>query len=172
MDYLSLIETRYILFRMSQSNYKSTLFWLLADFVITVFLIVLGFLVASLFPLLFDAIRGRTIWDGDLWVILQWYGKPVRWLTHIPLDFFNEDRISLGIFGIFFYSTFFTSLWIWLFMVGSAVLRSLYAFPFIINIANHVFDLDRFIKNRPLSLLGCILIILASFGFVLFLVAS
>jgi hypothetical protein len=148
-DYISLLESRYIIGKMSKTQSGRQWFILLfVDIILTAAIfIVTGCLIFSLITL----IQGR-IPNLIRWLSLIGYG--------LTLNIMSEDS-SLGLMGIFFYSTFFTSAWVWGYAISGflikAISRTRRGLQFLLK------NLD--IEHKPFKSMGFILIVAISAGY-------
>lgn len=126
-DYISLLQTRYIVGQAHQ--FHNTLFHL---FIIAVDI----------------ALSAIIIW---LSLLLFFYSP----LYNGRADSFSEVAGVFSVFSVFFYSTFATSFWIWVYFLSTCILR----FFNRINRAD-IFD----IENQPIRMLGLILAIITFLG--------
>jgi hypothetical protein len=112
-DYLSLLETRYVLEKLERNGKLASL--LLADLVATALLGFTGYVVVLL-------VTGGSV---DQLFELVW--KTVTFQEILVFELTPEVSYSLPL-GLFFYSTFFTSAWLWLYagaVVASRLLVSM-----------------------------------------------
>lgn len=145
-DYLSLLETRYVLRWMGTKPSTGRICALLAfDIVVTgvifFFMAVLIFVLANILI---------TSWNIPSDPILETisYTVALAWELLVPgFRLSSPDFLDGPSFGIFFYSTYFTSLWVWLYPLSGIVLRLLY--PVVILMQRHL-DID----NKPIRSLG------------------
>ncbi len=138
-DYLSLLETRFVLRRMAKGGggvFK--LFgWLIFDAVVTLGIFVAVFLAffvvaeSSLLPLMVEFIAAGL------------------------LSIFGVQKEG-ALFGIFVYSTFFTSVWVWLYAFSGIAVRLVYRAKRIQTFVDKHFD----VATRPLSVMGVVLIVM------------
>ena len=118
-DYISFWETRFVIGRMVIVKEKvNRIVLLLLDLVATVVVYVIGLLFGTCAFFVFKSIANRESLDmadfGDM-VSEIFDGVFFRGLT------FSHDDPIFDIFGIFFYTTLFTSVWLWVFVVGLAL---------------------------------------------------
>jgi len=117
-DYLSLLETRFILRIMTKtSSTLRILILVIADFIFTtviivVVLLVIQFIVSSEF---FTEPAGPAVADAFHYTVYLFRCG----FAFSPMD---DSDVTLG---IFFYSTYLTSFWIWLYVLGLAIARIL-----------------------------------------------
>ncbi len=149
-DYLSLLQTRLIIDKM-KNNSKNHMAWLFADLVLT-FLIAISMwlLILLLLPLVSE------------------YERPP--FSELLLDLLINQIFLLsagerGSFsaGVPFYSTFFTSLWLWLYLLSVIISQ-------ITNSIDSSFNLVKkylIKKDQPFISLGAISILLITFLYVL-----
>lgn len=140
-DYLSLLETRYILRRMAVGEKVRTLgpamlsVWLVIDIAAT-----LAIIYAALFCLIVILFGKKTL--GFMGMEGAW------WLMF--------DGVTGSWPGIFIYTTFVTSVWLWLYAFSGIVVR-------LVNRVKRIRDfLDGNLKlqDRPLSVMGGVLVVL------------
>ncbi|MFQ6029940.1 MAG: hypothetical protein ACE5Q6_20900 [Dehalococcoidia bacterium] len=160
-DFISLGETRYILKRMGgNSSRKKILSLLVVDFAITlaiaVALVSVGFILVVILDRLFEyeclGLESETGFCGSL---LHLYGGYL--IAAIRLDVpqgFNGASL-----GIFFYSTFVTSVWLWLYALSTFVVK--------LGWLKSILD----IKDKPLRSLGIVSMGFVTVGFIVFAVA-
>ena len=79
-------------------------------------------------------------------------------INYLPLTLDPDFNFP---FGIFFYSTFFTSVWLWLYVIAAIILKGLKYFGVIVEKAGTIFDLE----NKPISALGIVASIFVTFIF-------
>lgn len=106
-DYLSLLQTRFVLQRMSR--HPGTLrrvAWLLIDLFLTFVIVIIVLGIVDLFIVTTDAIQG-PIWLAWLFMITDVIP------TGLAMIFGSQD--TGAIFGVYIYSTLVTSVWIWLY---------------------------------------------------------
>lgn len=107
-DYFSLLETRYILQFIEGSNSSvKIIFFLIIDLVLTI-LIFVGVGLILLLGSLFSYYGGIPILEFTKLLFVDNYWQEIIWIR-------NGGGNQ---FGIFFYSTFLTSIWIWFFGVS------------------------------------------------------
>ena len=144
-DYISLVETRIILARMAKSRtLYGCAFWILTDAIITLIIAFCAFVLmaASAMAIFRGVDWGPAISD---WVAL-FPSKLMIWESYRTIE------------GWFIYSTFLTSVWLWLYIASSLLIRLTYLVPYFVGLVNRVFDLDDQIDKKPLAILGYVLI--------------
>lgn len=110
-DYFSLLESRYVIKRISQSSsYFQVVLWLLGDLIITATIAVVSFSIAIA---CYNEYVIRLFSEG-LW---KEFLKGIHMVIElgIPLLPVNERDVTPG---LFFYSTFFTSAWVMLHLLS------------------------------------------------------
>lgn len=141
-DYISLLETRWILHRSAHVGIKKLTVLLVLDVIITgtifacvatLFLFLWGFGIEDIIELLSAGIRFRSLGDG----------------------------VSGG---IFFYSTYFTSVWLYLFIAASIATKLLYSLG---RTGNQVLALLK-IEEKPFNSMGLLLIGLLTLAFAIY----
>ena len=128
-DYISLLETRYVLSLMkTTSSIVRTTAFLVLDFALTTTIIT----IVSL-------------------IILCSSGESISSAINLLLSGFllssNSSSLSLG---VYVYSTYFTSVWIWLYVASGLIVRVLIGANFVIKMTRQLLD----IKGQPLRSLG------------------
>lgn len=145
-DYISLVETRYILVKLSNaSNRAIRILWILADLLFT---LTIAFLAYTIFNVIMAYFHPAGSADFAYWAKIFW---PTFTLSPDPLHNYDAP---------FIYSTFLTSIWLVLFLVGSLALKALFFVPYAMGIFNRFFRLDQYIDNKPLTVIGCFLVLL------------
>ena len=108
-DYLSLLESRLIILRFGiLPSIQRIILMLIVDIVLTTLIFMVYFF--SLIQI-FSLIRGRSMSVLD--ALISLYSLPL----------FRNYVGDLGPLGIYFWSTFFTSFWIWIYLLGIGVIR-------------------------------------------------
>ncbi len=143
-DFLSLLQSRYIVQRMGDNpSLHRIVVLLLVDLVLTAligFIAVIG--VFSLLLIFSD--RGGT--DQAL------EDAFAAFIGGLELARVAEGMPTLG---VFFYSTFFTSVWVWLYAFSGIAVRLVYRAKRIQAFVDKHFD----VATRPLSVMGAVLIV-------------
>jgi hypothetical protein len=138
-DYLSLLETRFVLRRMAKGGAGAfkLLGWLIFDAVVT-----LGIFTTALLLLL-----GLTVSEDPVEVVVY---------TIVPslLSIFGVQNV-FALWGIFLYSTFFISVWVWLYAFSGIAVRLVYRAKGIQTFVDKHLD----VTTRPLSVMGVVLIV-------------
>lgn len=132
-DYVSLIETRWVLTKLIASSWIRKLVWMAIDLVLTLIIFCMalslaeGFIVIALTLSILDDI----ISDLSLFEFLSFFFSLIGFAIQGGLRTVFEDGVFLSngggkniTFGIFMYTTYFTSLWIALFFFGGILLRT------------------------------------------------
>ncbi len=148
-DYLSLLETRIVLGYMKAFRLVGCLFALLIDVVATALIFYLGSCVYAISLMEFDC--------TDI-LSLSFFKDILGYILDIAM--FWQDK-ELSIFAIPIYSTFFTSIWIWLFCLSSVVIKGISLTGVSIRWAGKFFDIDK----KPLRSLGLIGMIIVTIFF-------
>lgn len=180
-DYVSLLETRYMIRWLIKSNSTmQKLFPIFIDFMATTlisFFTVAAFTFYGSFLFVkafttFAEIPLPTLHQALRFVI----SEPILffeqvYLTYISGILFRPSVASLGRFdipAIFIYSTYFTSLWVWLYTISGLVLKLFRLFDPGINFFRKVFD----IENKPLRSIGYVSALLITLIYVIALIAN
>ena len=107
-DYLSLVESRFIIRKMVDKNVPTIIFLMLVDLASTTLIIFLSFLaIAYIIP--GDSINFFSTATGTIEAVAQGYG------------FVKDD----GFLGIFIYTTYSTSVWVWLYAMSLLTSRAI-----------------------------------------------
>jgi hypothetical protein len=147
-DYVSLLETRLLIRFMSAARILIHPLFLILD--------------AAFTTLIF----GIAVWLTAWMLSSLTSGEPLE-LSELPsliagaATFWNDDAYAVS--GIFLYSTFVTSAWIWLFVVSGLVVRSLSAIGLAIRKLGKIFD----VEEKPLRSIGFVSMVLVTAAFVL-----
>lgn len=162
-DYFSLVETRWVMGIMSQKYSVLNVFlFLMLDLLITVsiFCIVGGFLFFSMAYLIAIAVRvDKSALIYDIIGLLELFYEELIY-RGIYLGQDVSGHLSLG---VFFYSTLFTSVWVWLFVISW--LFVIYSAHFQRVLAMLQFVLP--IKTRPIRAIGEVAAVFTALGFVI-----
>ena len=147
-DYLSLLETRYVLQWIKGANsWVNNLRWLLIDFFFTSFVWAVGLCAFCL--LLFDPLPDvKSIPD-----ITELLGYTFLFFNHTEYT----DPYQFSSMGILLYSTYFTSIWVWLFLLSGWIIKHIFWGGQKVEFLLRFLD----INNKPLRSMGvvsCILI--------------
>ncbi len=140
MDYFSLLETRIILFLASDSNSTIHILYLLViDFIMTVFISVVFCKVCQYLIYQFpQLILGNSAYDA------------VRSTSNFALL-------------IWMPTTFFTSIWVWLFFSSGLIVKVIGFFRILASFIRKVLDID----NKPLRSMGYVCMFLVSLIFLI-----
>ena len=159
-DYISLIETRYVIMRMGRAHSVLGLItWLFADAIATM-LIAFGVFIFAV-PIAWAAFGSYGLNAGPFDVGLA---AKVFYAEGLPMILGSTSGDA--VFGIFIYSTFFTSIWVWLFIISGGIARLFYVFAKAFRVANLAFYLEEYLIDHPVRAMGVISIV----GFSTFLV--
>lgn len=150
-DYVSLMESRWIIQKMARSSALWYLPLLFLDVILTA-----GIWILWLFMMLvlFEVYRP----DGSL--ISPTYTQMVDIINNAI--FFTAKRSNeMSTFGIYFYSTFFTSIWVWMYAASGLTVK------LVVLIMNNVNRLLCFldIENRPIKSMGMIAMLMVTIAY-------
>lgn len=153
-DYLSLLETRWVLSKLAGS--RRTLPLLLADFILT------GIIGISVYVLFYPGARSglagvtNMVWDTVRLRTIMAIGPPTS------AQVLSSVSYAMPM-GVFFYATYFTSAWVWLFAVAGGAVRAILA------VEGAAAFLWRFtdVKEKPFRSLGLVAVLLVTATFVL-----
>ena len=169
-DYLSLLETRYII-RCIGNRYSlvRVCLFLLCDYVLTwtIFLFFCVFII--IFASYFTPLPLQNLSNLELYKLFtnSWYGTLVAVFIILSGPFIllhNPTGISFPI-QVFIFSVFFTSVWVWLYGLAGAIVRAEQTFGWFINILINygIIDTDK----KPLEALGMISAIIVTVLYIL-----
>jgi hypothetical protein len=129
-DYISLLETRWILHNVAHADVKKLIVFLVLDVIITGGIFACGFGIVCV-----------ALGESNC---LEMMGMGIRFRSY-------ESGLSPG---VFFYSTYFTSVWLYLFIVSSIATKLLYSLG---HVGNWVIA-SRDIEGKPYQSMGLITI--------------
>jgi len=133
IDYISLLETRHIIYLMTKAKNKyPIMILLLVDFLLTS---IIGITAWIIFELLVFNVSFSAIYKKFITLVLQ----------------FNTEIEGHPSFGIFFYSSYLTSIWVWFFCISTLIFKFISKHKYY-NIYN--FDKIIDVKNKPLRTVG------------------
>ena len=141
-DYISLLETRWILHKSAHVGIKKLIVLLVLDVIIT------GTIFACMATLLFMGL-------GSTSDFIESFSTGIRFRS--PMG----DDISIG---VFFYSTYFTSVWLYLLMAASITTKLLYSLG---HTGNQVLALLK-VEEKPFNSMGLLLIGLLTLAFAIY----
>jgi len=167
-DYVSIIESRYVLAKIEElSRPGPILLILVLDTVFTICIAFVGSAVANVLSPLASFVLSGDLKDLVHWEIpfgiehlLQVYAAAFG-LYEPTGEFSNIERGANNYCMVFIYSTFFTSAWIWLYLGAGLVVRAGRRIERLRRLLLGPFR----VKERPLSVLGWLCILVASVGF-------
>jgi hypothetical protein len=156
MDYASLFQTRWVLGRMAETERTSLyVVYLLVDVLLTLALLV-GFLVLFFAP--FTVVVAELVTGDGFTSFAAWVDSFQRIVTgEVGKALSGQARPVSVIFA----STFVTSMWIWLYMGASLLLRALRPILEGLEVLKRVID----VRNRPAAAMGLLLAVVVSVGF-------
>ena len=147
-DYLSLLETRLVLKYMRGMKVFGRFIALLTDLVITALIFSVALIVWI------------TVATGDLEILPVFYEVVMRFTEVFSRPEDNNSQILL----IWLFSTFTTSIWIWVFVLSSLIVKGILLTGISIRWLGRYFDID----NKPLKTLGFICMIFTTLAFVIY----
>ena len=111
-DYLSLLQTRWVLRRLEARGSAALV---VVDLVITAFIAIAGHVLLMFVQTIFGLSFNDVLYSlsGDF----EW------WLDHMRDLVTLDSTLAPVTLGIFFYSTFLTSVWLWLYLAAGAAVR-------------------------------------------------
>jgi hypothetical protein len=172
-DYISLLETRAILSILRKTNrYSIQVLLLVVDTILTFIIfmltflsyILIGYVLLKIFVNPDQMNFSITILDHTLRpdYLIEDFLKVWLKMTPTIILFTKTNRIE-GFLGIFFYSTFFTSVWIWCFIVAGIIVKTC-ANTTILKLCYNPWK----IRQYPLSIMGATLAIFFLIPFMLY----
>ncbi len=154
-DYLSLLETRYLLNMLpGRRGLLTTPIFLLVDAILTL-AIYFGVILISL------TLADSLLMDGESLKLL--FRDPREWLDQfltVMIELFTFEGF-IGKYGTCLYSSFFTSLWLWLFVISRWLVRLITPLRAWLRLGKWFLDID----SHPLRSLGVVAGGLASLGY-------
>jgi hypothetical protein len=153
-DYISLLETRYIINRMSKTNSSIKIMgYLVFDFIATfVIFSVVGMFMS--FLVLFILTGGSVVEASEGIAIV---------LEVVKTGIFLGQNDSSSLVGIWLYSTFFTSVWVYLYILSGMIVKVGSFIGILGRLIRKIFDID----NRPLRSMGYVCMVLVSLIFLI-----
>ena len=112
-DYLSLLETRYVLQLMKRAKPWMKGLWLVIDSLTTFFIWLGGLWVFS------------VVYTGDILNVVDLLHDMEKYIIFFFEQDSNTDPYGVALFGVFFYTTYFTSVWAWLFILSGWTIKCL-----------------------------------------------
>lgn len=159
VDYVSLLETRYVLGILADVRSRSrTAALLTVDILATGVVWIVFWLVAVVPAIGLGLIIGDN-YQGDLY-----HGALLAFWTGWDVVAGDLDGVIRGNFtngATFFYSTFVTSFWLWLYVGTSLLVRASGPVGKVVSVAKHGLDLE----ERPIAALGLVAILLVTIAF-------
>jgi len=163
-DYVSLLETRFVLSKLNEaSQEKLAIRWVLVDLALSAMIFMLFFvlLVATLSVLVDGPSAATRSFAGNF--------STDRLLTLVTLGAHRDDSFLPVVLGLFFYATFATSLWIWIYVTAAVLISGISRLSIRWKLVNSkLIDL----RKRPFTMLGiaatllvaCLLTAIAALG--------
>jgi len=150
-DYISLLETRYVIRRISDDpSIGRALVFLAIDVAATTAILLGGIILVSIIGVF---LTEGSVSVGEFIEAAQ-IGFPELLIEEIlPLSSDSPPSI-----GIFFYSTFFTSVWVWLYALSGAIVKLVTYLGVGVKYFKRFFDID----NQPFLCLGVVSMIIVS----------
>lgn len=168
-DYVSLLETRYIIRKLKDTKSSTKIFgYLIIDFVATVFIyltvmalmLFIFFLILSIFY--YEDFISRKGFLNDY--LAQYLFLLKELYYGITLSSSSNPTPDITI-GVWFYSTFFTSIWIYLYVISGLIVKLGVKSGILVGRIGEIFN----VSEKPLRVMGYICIIFVS---IIFLIAS
>ncbi|TQV82844.1 hypothetical protein [Aliikangiella coralliicola] len=147
-DYISLLQSRFIIHKMKSSKSRGIILLLLIDFVLSA--IIALFSVTIWLSLLYN-VGGEFVSSGryefSFWLVINDFFDN---LTQRGL-FLSEKNASISM-GSYFYATFITSIWVWIYVIGAYLLKFLPRLKSGKVLVLKLMDID----NKPLQSIGVV----------------
>lgn len=154
-DYFSLLESRYVIQRMAAKPSAShILIFLVVDFAATLTIFIIAWVTLGALGWLIVQSGPRYESPGDALVYL------VISLRDMASLHATENNFTLG---ICLYSTFFTSVWVWLYALSGATVKLLTHFGVGVGGLKNVLDID----EKPIRSLGFVSMLLVTVVFII-----
>lgn len=156
-DYFSLLETRWIIDRIKDTNSTPNILGFLAiDFVATVS-IFLAVMTISLFPIIYIVSFFPENYgsNGYLEMLSHYWGE-----LYYAITLKSEQGNDITV-GVWLYSTFFTSIWVWLYFLSGLIVKIIVFFAKLLGWTVRFLDID----NKPLRSIGVVGVVIVSFIF-------
>lgn len=154
-DYVSLMESRWIIKQMTRTSLSRFLPLLVLDAILSAGIWMLGLLM--MFVLLW-------VQDLDGSVISPTSAKMLGIMKNAVL-FTARDANEMSVFGIYFYATFFTSVWVWLYAASGLTVKIILLVVSNVNRLLSFLDID----NKPLRAMGMIAMLMVTFIYLIVL---
>ena len=155
-DYFSLLETRYIIGKLRNINSTTkTIVFLIVDIVATAFIFFLGVAIGvSLITILAGESLEEYLFTLSSIKSLLWYGFVMN------VNTVDNDNLNMG---VWFYSTFFTSVWIYLYIISGLIVKAGSFIGILASCIRKIFDIDK----KPLRSMGYVCIAFVSLIFLI-----
>lgn len=153
-DYFSLLETRWIIDRIKDTNSTPKICGFLAiDFVATVF-IFLAVMTISLFPIIYIvSFFPENYGSNGYFEMLSHYWGELYYAITLNSECGNDITV-----GVWLYSTFFTSIWVWLYFLSGLIVKIIVFLAKLLGWTIRILDID----NKPLRSIGVVCVVIVS----------
>ena len=149
-DYISLVETRWILHRAAQAGVKKIFALLVLDVIVTAGIFVCGLGIIFLIEYV----------DSGYWPKVDEFLELLSTCIQFQPSGNRSMCGDLSV-GVFFYSTYFTSVWLYLFITSSIATKLLYSLG---RVGNRVLALLK-VEEKPFQSMGLIAVGLLTLAF-------
>lgn len=148
-DYISLLQTRYFLnFVSTVSNPLVILMFIFLDVIVTaIIFVVFGYLTLFVSILVLSPLSSISL--SDLFTPREWYSLLMNSYHNINVESTLGAALRTG-----FFSTFFTSCWLWIFLLSSSIFKLFSLMSKLLKFFQDVLN----IEERPFSSLGFMMI--------------
>ena len=122
-DFLSLWETRIMISRIARvEKQKYRIMLLILDLILTVIIFLVGLMIGAVIFSLIELLNEWTTLSEGL-IVRSWnlYTKLISFVFSDNVLIFKNSKSVSVFLAIFFYTTLFTSIWLWVFMLGAAL---------------------------------------------------
>jgi len=167
-DYVSLLETRLVI-RFMKSSRLSKILGLATDFILTAGIYFIGFIVGSIISGVVIEILYESLVDWEPTSRNEILSFETLLSVFFPLGQGGlNEMIQLKCtdhqlpFGIYFYSTFFTSLWLWLYVISGFTVKLTQKLNISLNWLKKYLDIDQ----KPLRSMALVSIMMVTIIFI------
>ena len=155
-DYLSLLETRYILGYMSRLNALGRMLCLIIDLIVTSLILICSL---TLFIIIGNFVQSGILFEDPL---LEYFTQAVGF-SYMGLKLSDEGFFTFPFLAPWVYSTYLTSAWVWTFFLMGLGVRIFGILGLGIRRVGTLFDID----NKPLKSLGFLAMVVVTFLFMI-----
>lgn len=152
-DYFSLFQSRFILKIMSNVDSVVHIFlYLILDLVLSTLI----FLLCTVVLFMYGFYKVMMVVKGG-WDIASYLGAWIDFFVRVMLPLETDKQLVIP-YGIFYYSTLFTSVWVWLYVLSGMFLKFLKWFVLPIERISGFLDIDK----KPIRCIGFVAILIVT----------